>query len=181
VTFGDDDPANNSFRLYLDAVVLNTNTTTGLGAAPTVFTNTAGITYAGGSVTNGTNFVRTVAIEPQVRLFKDIVQTSADAGDAVEVVLVATNTGTAAAYDLRLTDPLNTNYFDLATVVPLTIPTGYVFSVGATNVTILSDTNSPSGTNTLEPGEGLRFRFQVKHGPGPASERDRDEHGCADG
>ncbi|MEI6226607.1 MAG: hypothetical protein WCS72_17825, partial [Deltaproteobacteria bacterium] len=114
----------------------------------------------GAALTNSTPVITKVQ-EPLLVLTKDLIQTTADAGDLVGVVFTVTNKGTASAYDLSITDVLNPFYFDTNASIAVALPTGYVFSVISNGFTVHSDTNSATGTNTMEPGEYLSFTCQV--------------------
>ena len=162
VTTGDNFTTNNTFYMLLDYLVLNDATNRGLAGGQTVHTNRATLTYGGnpgGTVTSAV--VTTTVIEPRLTLAKNIVQANVDAGDVVDVQLTVTNSGLATAYDVAITDLLDTVYFDSATVSDTVAPTGFVFGLVGNSLTIRSDTNSPTGTNTIEVGEFLQFSFKV--------------------
>jgi uncharacterized repeat protein (TIGR01451 family)/fimbrial isopeptide formation D2 family protein len=163
VVTADNNPANDTFDLLLTYLVLNDAANDGLPPDPTVHTNVASVTYAGNpsnAVVSGT--VTTTVIEPQLNLTKDILQTFADAGDMLDVTLVISNSGTATAYDLALSDLLDPLYFVAASVTNVNLPTGYVHEVVGDTFWVRSDTNAPTGTNTLEAGESLEFTLQVE-------------------
>jgi|GEM_PF-2474869 len=159
---GDNDTNNNSFAVFIDAIVLNTNSVNGLLGAQTRLTNSATLTYTGNpsnAVPSGV--VVTPVIEPVLAITKTITNTLVDAGDRITVTLVLTNSGLATAYNLEARDPLNPLYFDASTVTNTLLPTGYVFAVETNTVVIRADTNSAPATNTLEVGESLTVAFDV--------------------
>ncbi|HBA83883.1 MAG TPA: hypothetical protein DCZ95_07310, partial [Verrucomicrobia bacterium] len=162
VTDADGDTNNNTFHLLLDCLVLETNQNRGMGIPRTVQTNVATVTFNGNTlppVTSGV--VRTYVVEPQLAISKSMSPTNVDAGDIVTVGLFVTNTGNATAYGLVVSDLLATAHFDIGTLANVTVPTGYVWEVLGNSVRILSDTNSPAGTNSLEAGESVAFGFEI--------------------
>ena len=164
VVTGDNDTNNNAFYLLADYLVLSNAVNDGLPPGVTVHTNRATLTYGGnpGAVVTSA-VVTTTVIEPQLQIFKSLAPTShVDAGDIVSVTLTVTNAGTAAAYDVAIEDELALPYFDIGTLANVVLPTGYVYEVAGDVFRILSDTNAPTGTNTIEPGEALVFTFDVQ-------------------
>jgi uncharacterized repeat protein (TIGR01451 family)/fimbrial isopeptide formation D2 family protein len=160
---GDNNGANNSFAVLLEAIVLNTNSVNGLAGTQTRLTNSATLNYAGNpsnAVSSGS--VITPVIEPLLGITKTITNTLVDAGDRIGVTLVLTNRGLATAYNLEARDPLNTVFFDPASVTNTALPAGFTFAVETNVVVIRSDTNnSAPATNTLEAGESLTVSFDV--------------------
>ncbi len=161
VVSGDGSSTNNTFSIYLDAIVLNTNGNVGLPPNPTILTNLASVTYAGNpsSVVWSAKTTNVVA-EPQIALFKSMTPTNIQAGDVISVTFVITNTGMATAYDVELADDLS-EIFQSDSATNAVVPTGYVMSVVSDILYFRSDTNAATGTNTLEAGEGLTFTFDV--------------------
>jgi len=121
-------------------------------------------------VNNPSNAVQSAAvivtnIEPQVTITKTLSASTADAGNVLTVTLTVTNSGLATAFDLSVTDLLNSAYFDPTTVANFTqnggALNGFVSSVNGNLVTIQSDTNSYPPTNSLAPQQKIVFAFQV--------------------
>jgi uncharacterized repeat protein (TIGR01451 family)/fimbrial isopeptide formation D2 family protein len=162
VVTADNDTNNNAITLYLTAVVNDTNTVSGLAGSTTFLTNQANVTYAGNNkpaMTSGVVVAR--VIEPSLAIFKNIVQTNADAGDTITVDLVVTNSGTASAYDLALQDGFDLFPAVPASVVPLIVPSGFALTVSNNAVHIQSDAGMNPPDNSLEPGEAISIRFQA--------------------
>ncbi|MCO6400316.1 MAG: DUF11 domain-containing protein [Verrucomicrobia bacterium] len=162
VIAGDNNTNNNSFAIFLDAIVLNTNGVVGLPGNQSRLTNTAVVTYAG----NPSNAVPTApvvtpVIEPRVSIEKTIAETVVDAGDRISVSLAITNNGLATAYNLELRDALNPLYFDAASVSNTLTPAGFLFSVETNDVVIRTDTNAVQPDGTLAVGQTLIFTFDV--------------------
>ncbi len=154
----------NTFDLLLDYLVLDEAANDGLPPNPTVHTNLATLTYAGNpsnAVESGT--VTTTVIEPDLQIFKSLTPTNnVDAGDVISITLTVTNSGTATAYDVVIEDELALPYFNSSSITNIVAPTGFVHQVVGDVLRILSDTNAPTGTNTIEAGESLVFTFDVK-------------------
>lgn len=162
VVTADNDTNNNAITLYLTAVVRDTNTVSGLNGSTTFLTNQATVTYSGNSKpaqTSGVVVAR--VIEPNLAIFKDIVQTNADAGDTVIIDLVVTNSGTASAYDLEIQDSLDIFPALAASVTPLLVPAGFAVTVSNQAVHIQSASGMSPPDNSLEPGESISIRFQA--------------------
>jgi uncharacterized repeat protein (TIGR01451 family)/fimbrial isopeptide formation D2 family protein len=162
VVTGDNIGTNNSFSLFLDTMVLNTNGVAGLAGAQTRLTNSATLTYSGNpsnAVPSG--IVVTPVIEPRVSITKTITNTLVDAGDRVTVRLAVTNTGLATAYNLVIRDPLNPQYFEVASVSNTALPAGYLFAVETHDVVVVSDTNAVPPDGTLETGGVFIVQFDV--------------------
>lgn len=80
-----------------------------------------------------------------------------DAGDTVTVSVVVTNNGTAPAYDLTVTDIVNSgssNLFILSSVASGSIPAGYSFNYSNPTVTISAD-----NATVLAPGAAVTFTY----------------------
>ncbi|MCO5067491.1 MAG: isopeptide-forming domain-containing fimbrial protein [Kiritimatiellae bacterium] len=159
---GDNNTNNNSFAIFLDAIVLNTNGVVGLPGNQSRLTNTAVVTYTG----NPSNAVPTApvvtpVIEPRVSIEKTIAETVVDAGDRISVSLAITNNGLATAYNLELRDALNPLYFDAASVSNTLTPAGFLFAVETNDVVIRTDTNAVQPDGTLAVGQTLTFTFDV--------------------
>ncbi|NCC51158.1 MAG: DUF11 domain-containing protein, partial [Spartobacteria bacterium] len=160
VCAGDNETTSDTFSIYFDALVLNTNSNSGL-PVQTILTNRASVTYAhdrqppvqSGITTN-------TVIEPVLRIFKQMTPTNIVAGDVVAVTFSATNAGTATAYDILITDVF-APCFDAASIQNTAFPTGFSYQVIGNTLTIVSDTNAPTGTNSIESGESLSFTFDI--------------------
>ena len=164
VVSGDNDTNNNTFYMLMDYLVLDHAANDWL--LPTVHTNQATLTYGsnpGGVVTS--EVVTTTLIEPNLTITKEITPNIGDAGDNVDVTLVVSNNGTATAYDLEITDWLDPAFFSIVTLTNVTLPTGLVHQVVGNTFWVLSDTNTATGTNTLEVGESFTITFRIKVAP----------------
>ena len=117
VVTGDNNAANNRFLVVARVRALNEPGMVGLiPPGQTVLTNTATMRYTDGSnITRAFTDTETVrVVEPQLTITKNIVQTVANAGDPITITLTVTNTGTADAFDVVITDTLPPE-FDAAT------------------------------------------------------------------
>jgi uncharacterized repeat protein (TIGR01451 family)/fimbrial isopeptide formation D2 family protein len=157
--------ADNIIRITLDLITLDEVGNSGL-APQTVLTNIASITYSGNPADPAESDPVTVTVvEPELVITKTVSPDSGDAGDTITVTLVLTNSGTATAYDLDVTDDLPGSMFDITTINSVTLPDGYLFSVvtNAPNATVryLSDSGSGQPTNALPIAESLTFVFEV--------------------
>lgn len=163
IVTADNNGGNNSFTQFLTAVVLNTAANSGrVAGANTWLTNSASITYASNpsnAVYSNSNSVQVV--EPVLSIGKNIVETSADAGDVVTIYLFATNTGLAAAYDVEIQDPLDATFFAGATAAAVSLPTGYQLYTSNNTVYIRPAPGQIPPASTLEPGEVYTCRFTV--------------------
>ena len=65
-------------------------------------------------------------IEPQIGIVKTASTNLVDAGDPVTFTLLLTNSGLGAAYDVQVVDALNTTFFNPASVITGSVPTGFV-------------------------------------------------------
>ncbi|MCZ7591065.1 MAG: hypothetical protein M5U15_02440 [Kiritimatiellae bacterium] len=162
VVTGDNNPANNSFAIYFDSIVLNTNGVVGLPGNQSQLTNTATLTYTGNpSNTVPSGPVVTPVVEPRVSIAKSMSPPIVDAGDLVAITLVITNNGLATAYDVNVRDPLNPLIFDAATVTNVVAPAGYLFAVETNDVVIRTDTNAVQPDGTLPVGQSRTISFNV--------------------
>ena len=91
----------NTFRITFQTTTRNL----AANVAGTVLTNTTAIQLNTGPNRPGTGATVTV-VEPLIGIAKNIVQTKASRTETVDVSLTVTNTGTAPAYDVVVTDPL---------------------------------------------------------------------------
>ena len=166
VVTADNDENNNTFYLLLDYVVRDVPANTGLGGNPTVHTNRASLTVDDNpeSLVESEE-VETTVIEPELAIVKAVSPEWADAGDVLTITLVLTNTGTATAYDLVVSDVLDAAIFNLSSVTNVAMPDGFTFDTtlgtDILTVTYASDLDSGQPTNALPVDEGLEFSFTV--------------------
>ncbi len=126
-------------------------------AAGDSLVNSASLAYAAGS--DVTDTLTVDVVEPVLDLTKNIVQTQADAGDTVTIVLTVSNTGTAPAYDVTVQDVISATDFDRSTLN---------FGVAGTNYPSDFAVAYNSGTGLLEysggsiaAGASATFQFTV--------------------
>lgn len=133
VTNGDNNGSDNDFSFDFKAVVagsLNEN-----DGIPSAQTKTNAVALTSTSVTGlpaieGTD--ATDFVEPNMVIAKAMDVATADAGDTVEVTLTVQNDGTAPAFDIVVTDTLDTDLFDVSTIHDISA-TGFTDeSAGAT-------------------------------------------------
>jgi uncharacterized repeat protein (TIGR01451 family) len=160
----------NAFTIFVDAVVLNVAGNGGtVAGSQTMLTNKSAITFAANPLAIVTNAsVIVTNIEPKIRISTSFSTNRMDAGDLVTVSLVVSNTGLATAYDLVVTDALNTVYFNTNTISNFKVNgvagegTGYLQTLTNGMVWIASDavgTNPPACS--LETNEVITFTFDV--------------------
>lgn len=89
-------------------------------------------------------------VEPRVRIVKTATPTNVDDGDKVTITLTVNNTGSAPAYQLRVTDLMNTSLFDPETFSAPSVA-GYTISRSGNLVTISADIGTVlnNGTNQV--------------------------------
>ncbi|WP_141508950.1 SdrD B-like domain-containing protein, partial [Candidatus Chloroploca asiatica] len=149
----DNNPANNSFRVQLQARVRDVPGNSGLDPQTTL-TNRASIAI-GNSPTITSNQVDVTVVEPRLELDKQFSQATAYAGETVTVTLTVTNTGTSPAHDVVIVDPLPTANF--SAVSPGTTPSGFAYNtVISGSDTIVRYTGGPIAAGTTR-----TFTFQV--------------------
>ena len=149
----------NAFLLLVSNRVLNVTGNVGLAPSPSVLTNRAVFALPGSGTALTSSPVIVTVVEPRLGLTKDIVQTLADAGDLMDVVLIATNTGTGAAYDVAVRDPLPPALFAGASVqlgsAGVDYPSGFTAAYDAdSNAVVYS-------SGTVAAGGSARFVFHV--------------------
>ncbi|NCC34642.1 MAG: DUF11 domain-containing protein, partial [Chloroflexia bacterium] len=120
----DNNPTNNSFRVQLQARVLDVAGNRGV-ASQTTLTNRASLA-AGNNPPVTSNPVVVTVVEPRLVIDKQFSQATAFAGETVTVTLIVTNTGTSPAYDVVIVDPLPTANF--SAVNEGTTPSGFAYS-----------------------------------------------------
>jgi fimbrial isopeptide formation D2 family protein/uncharacterized repeat protein (TIGR01451 family) len=76
-------------------------------------------------------------------------------GSTLTVSVTLSNPGTGPVYDLEAQDPLNTAKFDIASIAPVSTPSGYTFAVAGNTVIY-------SGDGPIMPGDSVDFRYTVK-------------------
>uniref|UniRef100_UPI00101C7673 SdrD B-like domain-containing protein n=1 Tax=Candidatus Chloroploca sp. Khr17 TaxID=2496869 RepID=UPI00101C7673 len=149
----DNNPANNSFRVQLQARVLDVPGNSGV-APQTTLINRASIAI-GNSPTITSNQVDVTVVEPRLELGKQFSQATAYAGETVTVTLIVTNTGTSPAHDVVIVDPLPAANF--SAVSPVTTPIDFAYNtVISGSDTIVRYTGGP-----IAAGTSRTFTFQV--------------------
>ena len=126
---GDNDPANNTFRILFQTRVLDA-----IGnQSGTLLPNSAAMQT--GSTLASSNPVTATVLSPQLSLAKTITPSSASPNDPITITLEVTNTGTSAAYDVSVSDTLSNAQF--VSIAEGSTPSGFTFSA------------TPSGGNTI--------------------------------
>ncbi len=153
----DNNPANNSFAVLVDALVEGSEAVNdGLHAVQNK-TNTVTLDYTGNGGTiqdsTGIDFA-----EPDLQITKLMTpDTGLDAGTEVAIRLTVSNTGTGTARDITVTDVLNDDgsLFNTTpgSVVEKTTPAGFTFGYAEPTVTYTG------GVATLAAGADLVFEF----------------------
>ena len=168
VVGNDNNPANNTLGIEVDAVVLDTNLNSGLPGAQTVFTNQATAAISGtGANTATSSKVYTYAVEPSLRMIKTM---TGPVNGLVTISLVVTNEGLTTAFDIAVTDRLDAAYFQTNTLVNTVLPAGFTYSSvvapdSSTIITLMSGDNSMLPTNAIKAGEAATFMFNVQSKP----------------
>ena len=128
-------------------------------AAGDVLVNTGQLSYSTGPTLSDTADVDVV--EPLIALDKGM--TPAGNG-TVRIALSLTNTGTAPAYDLAVQDVLIDTLWNLGSIAPVSVPSGFelvqVPAAGQVTVIFRSLPAAPP-TNSVEPGETVTATFDV--------------------
>ncbi|MEZ6134168.1 MAG: SdrD B-like domain-containing protein [Pirellulaceae bacterium] len=107
-TLPDNNPANDSFRLLVTALVSDVASNTGYTGNQSVLTNTASLdiqTDSFGPIT--TNGVDVTVVESDLTITKSIDLSEVNAGDEVTVTLTVANNGPHTAYEVRISDLLD--------------------------------------------------------------------------
>ena len=122
--------------------------------------NSASLTYATGPAVDDTADIDVV--EPVMAIDKTM---GTPVNGVVPITVTLSNTGTAPAYDVRVTDAFAAATWDTASIAPVSIPSGFTFSVsgapGDATVTIASDPGASPPSSSIEPGEAVAFTFQA--------------------
>lgn len=151
----DNNASNNSFRVNYDVLVKDS-----AANAATVSTqnktNTVSLSYTGisGSAINDSSQVDFA--EADLSTTKTMSpDTDLDAGDTVTISIRVENNGTAPAYDLVVTDTLDTALFDTTGLVQnVTTPAGYTYNYADPTVTYTAD-----AATSLAAGAFVTFEF----------------------
>jgi uncharacterized repeat protein (TIGR01451 family)/fimbrial isopeptide formation D2 family protein len=123
----DGNPANNSFIVRLQARVLNESA----NVAGAVLSNTSTVQAGAGPVSTS-NAVDLTVVEPRLSIVKTFNPNVAGVGQTIQIQLVVSNTGSAAAYDVTLQDTLDTR---LTAITEVTTPAGFTYSLASSTVT----------------------------------------------
>ena len=149
--------ANNTFVLTYNALVRDLPANSGIPLQTK--TNTAALDFTGnpgGAITDS----ETLSFgEPQLSISKAVSpNTNLQAGTQLTFTLTVTNSGTAPAFDVVVTDVLNegvnNDLVDLATVAALSTPAGYTYGYASPTVTYTQN----NGTS-LAAGASVVFTF----------------------
>ncbi|MCX7789973.1 MAG: isopeptide-forming domain-containing fimbrial protein [Chloroflexaceae bacterium] len=119
----DNDASNNSFRVRLQARVLDVAGNVGLPPAQTTLINRASLTVGANPPVNS-NDVTVTVVEPRLEITKVFSPDRAYAGQTVEVRLTVRNTGVSDAFDVVIVDPLDPRF---VAAVEGSTPTGFTF------------------------------------------------------
>nr|WP_245315994.1 isopeptide-forming domain-containing fimbrial protein [Methanobacterium aggregans] len=145
--------SNNPFYIDLQALVLNQ--TINNATVPTK-TNTVSLTWNENTASPFTATKTATIVEPKLSVSKSVTPTTVDGGDKMTVTLNVTNNGGSPAYNLKLTDVLNSTLFDL-TKFSYTPVTGFNISITGNTVNIVA----ADDTTVINPGQTLQFIFTV--------------------
>jgi fimbrial isopeptide formation D2 family protein/uncharacterized repeat protein (TIGR01451 family) len=119
----DNDPGNDTFRLQLQARVLDAPGNAGT-APQTQLPNTAVAQAGSDVVTSGV--VTATVVEPSMGITKDIVPAQAAANDWITVTLAVQNSGTTTAFDVIVEDALPNA--KLTNITGVSTPAGFTFA-----------------------------------------------------
>ncbi|MFQ3662562.1 MAG: isopeptide-forming domain-containing fimbrial protein [Chloroflexaceae bacterium] len=142
----DNDPANNRFRVRLQARVLNVPGNSGLTPpGQTSLVNRASV-QIGANPPVTSNDVTVTVVEPRLELQKSFNPDRAYAGQTIEVTLTVRNTGTADAFDVLIQDLLDSAFVDAEEG---TTPAGFTYdSYNDGGLTVrYSDGSIPAGAS----------------------------------
>ncbi|KAG1660399.1 hypothetical protein GQR58_021959 [Nymphon striatum] len=161
-------PANDGFTIDFGSVL---NEPDNVDNASDFITATFSYTDGNNAVQQLSDTVAVDIVEPEMSITKAMTVSNGIATISVNL----TNTGTASAYDIEITDILDSVNWDTSNITPLTIPSGFTMSTvsgpGATETTVLmqSDSSSTSPANSIEINETVSFQFTVPVQPSIAS------------
>ncbi|MCS6879953.1 MAG: isopeptide-forming domain-containing fimbrial protein, partial [Chloroflexaceae bacterium] len=128
----DNDAGNNSFRVRLQARVLDVAGNVGLPPAQTTLINRASVSVSSGAPI-ASNEVTVTVVEPRLEIAKVFTPDRAYAGQTVEVRLTVRNTGASDAFDVVIVDPLDARF---VAVAEASTPTGFTFAYNAGTRTV---------------------------------------------
>ena len=145
--------SNNPFYIDLQALVLNQ--TINNATVPTK-TNTASLNWDENTAGAFTATKTATIVEPKLSVSKAVTPTTVDGGDKMTVTLNVTNNGGSPAYNVNLTDTLNSTLFDLTTF-NYTPVTGFNISLIGNTVNIVAGDD----TTVINPGQTIQFIFTL--------------------
>ena len=138
--------ATNSFAVTLQALVIDVPANAATGS-PQTKTNQVSLNYTGNPGPALTASVANQFREPRLTVSKGMAPANPDAGNTVTVTLTVSNTGTAAAYDITVTDNLGAmtpeTPFDLTPISSI--------NIAATQGIFTCDYSNPVVTCTASP------------------------------
>lgn len=147
-------------RVFEDAVPTNTD--------GDVLTNEVDLNYAltvGGPVTTRSASAQVDVVEPVLEMTKDFTGVS----DGVATVrLEVSNSGTAPAYDLEVTDDFDETLWVPGSVTPTSVPAGFTLTESGDGLMLVTlaldapDPLVPTEDQVLEPGESVVIEFSVE-------------------
>ena len=136
VVAGDNDTTNNTILLRFQVRVTDVAGNVGFPVA-TVISNSATNQVGTGTPTSS-NSVDVTVVEPRpvpTKSFANVTTPASGAsgilGDVIRMTLTYENTGTSNAFDLVITDALNTTR--VSNITPVTTPAGFTYSTSGTN------------------------------------------------
>ncbi|MBI5506259.1 MAG: DUF11 domain-containing protein [Deltaproteobacteria bacterium] len=134
----DNNAATNDFLVTLQARVRGDLAQNSAPAAPQTKTNNSTLNYSGNPAGALTSSATTSFREAVLTITKSMAPPGADAGDTITFTLTVSNTGTAPAYDVVVSDPLDLSVFDGTAIVSVnegTTPADFTYAYdGAGNV-----------------------------------------------
>ncbi|MFU2192624.1 hypothetical protein, partial [Methanobacterium sp. MZD130B] len=139
--------SNNPFYIELNATVLNSIENQDGNSKQ----NDMSLTWDENTHGPFTTEVYLQIIEPRIAITKAATPTVVDGGDQVSITLTIRNTGSSNAYQINITDILNTTLFNPATWT-YTPVAGYTFTRNANIISIIGDSTTfiaPSGSQTF--------------------------------
>ena len=155
--FGDATFTSRPATIVYRAIVADVPGNTGLPPTPTTLVNDAELSFRSGvSTITLTDNDSVTLVEPRLTIVKNIVQTQADAGDQLTIVLTVENTGTAPAHDVVVSDTLTAD-FDAATTDLGVAGTDYPASFSATR----SGSEIRYEGGPIAAGASVTFTFRV--------------------
>lgn len=136
----DNNSANNAFAFTFDALVTDSSALDGL---PSVQNRTlsSSIDYQDNTSSLNDTAITSFSEHDLSVTASFSPATGLSAGDTVTVTMTVNNTGTAPAYDIELTDTLNSDLFDLTSVNAVTTPAGYSFIYTSPTVSYTANNN----------------------------------------